>query len=196
MYPRKITAKDFLTHTAPAVRALFHEIAKEEARYKPIRESFRAAHGIHYFDFITADLNEDFDERQVQHKFEMAAEAKMQALLISQSIEVLCGAVLQIGKQGISLILKGGERYSRGRHIGSQNLSNVIWHGRNQAVHWEDGVPTNVNTQACFEKLKNDFGKQFEFGATPRNMAWDLWSVIGWCAYEEYEGDMKEILEQ
>jgi len=196
MYPRKITAKDFLTHTAPAVRALFHEISEEEARYKPIRESFKAAHDMHYFDFITADLNEDFDEHQMQHKFGMAAEAKVQALLISQSIEVLCGAVLQIGKQGISLILKDEERYSRGRFVGTQKLSNVIWHGRNQAMHWEDGVPKNVHTKDCFEELKNYFGKQFEFGVTPRNMAWDLWPVIGWGAYEEYEADMKNILEQ
>ena len=194
--PRKITAKDFLEHTAPAVKTLFRAISDEEARFKPIKESFECAHIVNRWDFITSDLNEDFDERQVQHKFVRAAESKMQALLISQSIEVLCGAVFQIGKQGISLILTGNERYSRGRLIGSQKLSNVIWHGRNQAMHWEDGVPNLEYTKQCFDALARDFGQQFEFSTSPRNMAWDLWAVIGWGSYNDFESDMRDIFEE
>ena len=196
MYPRDITAKDFIKHTAPAVKALFDAIAEEEKRYTPIKGSYESAHETHYADFITSHLNEDFDEHQVQHKFVQAAEAKMQALLISQSIEVLCGAILQIAKQGVSLILEGNERYTRGKTIGTQHLSNVIWHGRNQAMHWEDGPPANTYTITCFETLEAEYGPQFKIGESPRNLAWDIWNVIGWSSYEEYERDIRDILEK
>lgn len=196
MYPRDIQANDFITHTEPAVRALFDAIREEEARYTAKKKTFESVHEMHYMDFITADLSEDFDDRQIQHKFTQAAEAKIQAILISQSIEVLCGAVLQIAKQGISLVLKGLDRYIRGRYIESQNLSNIIWHGRNQAMHWEDGVPTNKHTKDCFETLAKEVGPQFEFGESPRNMAWDVWNAIGWSTYEDYGRDIREVLEK
>jgi hypothetical protein len=192
---REITTVDFIEHTAPAVKALFDAIAEEKARYAPLRSAFQSAHEMHYDDFITSDLQEDFNDHQVQHKYAQAAEAKMQAFLVSQSLEVLCGAVLQIGKQGISLLLKGGDRYSKGRAIGSQPLSNVVWHGRNQAMHWEDGPPTNKYMQGCFQTLAREFGAQFEFKESPRNMAWDVLSTIGWLSYDEYEKDMREILD-
>ena len=195
MFPRDIKAKDFIEHTEPAVKALIDAIAVEKARYTPLLDAFENAHKMHFMDFTTADLNEDFNECLVQHKFAQAAEAKMQALLISQSIEVLCGAVLQIAKQGISLILEGNDMYSRGRMIGSQHLSNVIWHGRNQSMHWELGTLTHDYTKKCFKTLTKDFGKQFDFGESPRNLAWDLWEIIRWSSYEDYEGDIREMLE-
>lgn len=194
MYSRTITAKDFIEHTAPAVKALFQAMCAEEARYKPLKESIGREQNRHYSDFSTADINDDFDELQVQNKFVQSAEAKMQMTLITYSIEVLCGAVFQIAKQGISLVLKESDRYSKGRSIGSQKLSNIIWHGRNQAMHWEEGIPTKGLTKACFDTLKADFGKQFEFDGSPKNMAWNLWAVIGWDSYEKYESDMKVIL--
>lgn len=194
MYPRDIKGKDFINSTESAVRALFDGITAEESRYKPLKEAYESAHKVHYKDFITAELSDDFDDHQVQHKFVLAAEAKMQAYLISQSIEVLCGAVFQIAKQGMSLILDGGEKFSRGRMIGSQHLSKVIWHGRNQAMHWEDGNPTNQYTKRCFEILAEEFGPQFEFDESPRNLAWELWKVIGWSSYEDYERDIQDIL--
>lgn len=192
MLPRQITPDDFIEHTAPAVEALFDAISREKARYEPIKRSFHGVHEIHYFDFITSDLQEDFDDRQVQHKYAQAAEAKMQALFVSQSIEVLCGAVLQIAKQGISLLLDD-DRCSEGRSIGSQPLSNVIWHARNQAMHWEDGRIKNKHTRECFKVLAREFGEQFEFKDSPRNMAWDVVSVIDWSSYSDYEKDMRAI---
>lgn len=197
MLPRDITGQDFLKHTGPAVNALFAGIASEEERFPPLRDALDGARKMHYWDFLTADLNDDFDEFYGQHKFAQAAEAQMQALLVSQSIEVLCGAVFQIAKQAISLVLHDKDRYCKGRKIGSQHLSAVIWHGRNQAMHWERGVPDPKRdkwTIDCFKMLREDFGAQFEFSDTPRNMAWDLWKVIGWTSYEAYEVDMKEIL--
>ena len=196
MYPRDITATDFIEHTSSAVASLFDAISKEEARYAPIKEALQGAHEMHYACFITSDLNEDFDDHQVQHKFAQAAEAKMQAFLVSQSIEVMCGAVLQIAKQGISLILEGNDRYTRGRNIGSQHLSNVIWHGRNQAMHWEEGAPANTYTQTCFKTLSSEFSSRFEIGEHSRNLAWDVCNVIGWSSYEEYEQDIRAILEK
>ncbi len=194
MLPREITAEDFLEHTRPAVSMLFDAIGKEEIRFEPIKNLLQTKHKMRYWDFINADLNDDFDEIQIQSKFVQAAETRMQALLVSQSIEVLCGSVFQIAKQGMSLILKKSDRYIKGRKIGTQYLSNVIWHGRNQAMHWEDGPPTLVFTKNCFKTLEKEFGNKFDFGTSPQNMAFVLWSVIDWNSYDDYLKDMKEIL--
>jgi hypothetical protein len=62
------------------------------------------------------------------------------------SIGALSGAVLQIAKQGISVVHGGPGAPSGkpagtppGRAIGSQELSTVIWEARNQAMHWDAG---------------------------------------------------------
>ena len=195
MLTRSITANDFIKHSGHAVSALFNAILSEESRFNHLKESHEREYEMYSRDFITSDINDDFDGHHVQHKYAQAAEAKIQAFLVSQSIEVLCGSVYQIARQGISLVLKDGERFTKGRKIGSQNLSNIIWHGRIQAMHWEDGVPTNPHTKRCFETLKNEFGNQFEYGPSPRNMAWDLWSVIRWASYDDYLKDLNEILD-
>lgn len=196
MLPRKITAADFIEHTAPAVRALFDTVAAERGRYEPKQSALLRAHNMHYADFASSDLQEDFDDHQVQHKFVRAAEAKMQAILVSQSVDVLCGAILQIGKQGISLILTGDARYSKGRSVGSQCISAIVWHGRNQAMHWEDGRPDpgHKHTINCFGALEEEFGSQFSFDGSPRNMAKDIISVMGWTTYQDYEKDIRDIL--
>lgn len=196
MFPRDITAQDFLQHTAPAVQELFIAIEKEVARYRLIQASLQQAQHSHYFDFTTADLSEDFDDIQVQFKFSQSSEAKMQSLLISQSIEVLCGAVFQIAKQGISLILKGSKQHRKGRNIGSQPLSNIIWHARNQAMHWEDGRTTNKNTKKCFQTLVEEFGNHFSFDLPPRNMSWDVFMLLEWNTFADYEKDLGEILDE
>jgi hypothetical protein len=47
-----------------------------------------------------------------------------------------------------------------GRLIGSQNLSVVIWEGRNQAMHWETGEARRL-TEACFETLAREVDSKY-----------------------------------
>src|ERR1700730_14801896 len=49
------------------------------------------------------------------------------------------GSLLQYAKQGISLVHHGLAACPDGRLIGSQSVKNVIWQGRNQAIHWDEG---------------------------------------------------------
>ncbi len=193
MYPKTITSEQFLEYTEPAVKSLFTSIGNEIIRYSSLKESLEKKHAFFHQDFASADIHEDFDEVRVQHMFSRAMKAKIESLLISQSIEVLCGSVYQIAKQGISLILPEQDRDSRGKEIGSQFLSNIIWNGRNQAMHWEEGTPKNKSTKECFETLEKEFGGQFQFTESPRNMAWELWKIINWASYEDYLSDLSII---
>jgi hypothetical protein len=60
----------------------------------------------------------------------------------SDSINALCGAILQIAKQGISTVHRSLNVCPDGRGIGigagREKLKNVIWQARNQSMHYEE----------------------------------------------------------
>lgn len=69
------------------------------------------------------------------------------------SLSALAGTALQYAKQGISVVHSGLASCPSGRSIGSVALKDLIWQGRNQASHWEEG---NLRPPVvlCFETLK------------------------------------------
>ena len=67
------------------------------------------------------------------------------------STAVMAGAVLQIAKQGLSLVLGGKPTPPLGRQIRGVHVSDIIWASRNQALHFEEGE-FNQHTYAVFEK--------------------------------------------
>lgn len=103
----------------------------------------------------------------------------------------IAGAILQIAKQGISFIYGPLGNCPIGRAVGSQHLSNVIWQGRNQSMHYEEGA-NKPATIACFAALEADFGPGFQLGRT--NLAAEVLRVLGWVEYEVYEADMATLL--
>jgi hypothetical protein len=86
-----------------------------------------------------------------------ALELRLEARKLS--IGALGGAVLQFGKQGLSVI--------HGRHLDdvppgrevapSAPLSHVIWQGRNQAMHWDERALKSAG-EAILRALANAFG--------------------------------------
>ncbi|MEW8288804.1 MAG: hypothetical protein AB2697_22725 [Candidatus Thiodiazotropha endolucinida] len=58
-----------------------------------------------------------------------------------ESMSGLAGAVLQIGKQSLSLRHSEKPNLSGARTIGTQNIVEVIWEGRNHSMHWDEGAP-------------------------------------------------------
>lgn len=99
----------------------------------------------------------------------------------------LAGALLQLGKQAISLVHGGLGTCPAGRQIGAQDLSTVIWQARNQALHWEDGR-LREPVLACFRQLEADFGGKF---ATPlaTNLAFEVVETLGWHTSDDVDGD-------
>ena len=78
-----------------------------------------------------------------------------------------------------------------GRIIGQESLKNIIWQGRNQAMHFEEGKYRKVVVK-CFTKLEINFGNRFEL--SDKNLAYDVLMLLGWESYTAYEKDMTLLL--
>jgi hypothetical protein len=111
------------------------------------------------------------------------------------SVQAVCGSILQIAKQGISTVY-GRQRTSAptGRSIGSLELRDIIWQGRNQAIHYEDNQfqPPVVD---CFATLEKEQGEQFSLtNHAGQNLAKQIIHLLGWTTYDRYEADMNSLL--
>ena len=87
-------------------------------------------------DRIAADLEE------ARERFQAAA----------FSVSVLCGALLQVAKQAISVAEKGRATAFRGRRIHGLPVGEVVWETRNQSVHFEEGAWSD-GVKRVFEAL-------------------------------------------
>jgi hypothetical protein len=75
-----------------------------------------------------------------------------------------------------------------GRPIGSQFLKNVIWQGRNQAIHWEENR-LNDAVKKCFDKLVKEFDPKFANYMT-QSMAFDIVDLPGWTHFSVFRKDL------
>lgn len=103
------------------------------------------------------------------------------------STSALAGALLQYGKQGMSAAYGAASNWPEGRRIGDLAVSGIIRHGRNQAMHWEEGNP-NQGVVECFEKLAEldpVFGKYRE-----RSLAMEVVELLGWKEFADFERDL------
>jgi hypothetical protein len=106
------------------------------------------------------------------------------------SVSALCGNLLQYGKQGLSLQFgKHKHGCPEGRLVGGVPLHEVIWQGRNQALHWEDGTFTNAVTK-CFEQLAANLDPVFA-QYKQRSMAYEVISHLGWRTADDFMRDMR-----
>ena len=105
------------------------------------------------------------------------------------SIAALAGSLLQFAKQGIALRY-GIERKECpiGRIIAEMPLHEVIWQGRNQAIHWEEGG-FRKSVERCFQQLTESASPMFgEY--LIRNMAYEVVSILGWSTFDAFATDM------
>lgn len=106
----------------------------------------------------------------------------------------LCGSLLQIAKQGLSL--KYGDKVENckaGRKIKSLGIQEIIWAGRNQSMHYEEGEPTNKHTKKAFAALEADHGPQF-CAKHKTNLARLIVNLLGWTTVANYTYDMEMLL--
>lgn len=130
-----------------------------------------------------------------EYNAEQAARfAEMMRTLLIGSVQVACGALLQLAKQGISAAHGSRDAAPSGRKVGRQNLRDVVWGARNQAMHAEEGG-YRAETLAVFRKLEADFGPRFLLDDTVRHsLASEVCELLGWTEYSAFERDMRELL--
>ncbi|PTX63342.1 hypothetical protein C8P63_104189 [Melghirimyces profundicolus] len=110
------------------------------------------------------------------------------------SLQVLSGALLQIAKQGLSIVHGNFDRWPTGKVIRGNGqavtLKEIIRHGRNQSMHFEDDL--FEETKEFFDRLAAVAGdSDLSARKNPgKNLAFEVVDFLQWNDYESYESDM------
>ncbi len=203
----------YLIDTKFAAKSLIDTIHHEENQLSELTNQFDKLKKVFdhlFWDYSTADIHEDFNDLQVQHKYTQMAKfaedndlkgkkAELDSLAKSilakkDSMNSLSMSLLQIAKQGISTVHGKPSNCPAGRAIGTETLKNVIWQGRNQSIHYEEGNP-NKKVKDCFLNLANDFGDEFDLTIDyTANKARKIIDLLNWNVYKNYEHDMISLI--
>lgn len=133
--------------------------------------------------------NTYFDEdKQLYHKNKDYQKLHQQIQTHLYSIQTLCSGLLQIAKQGISIVHGGLKKCPDGRPVGTQTLRDVVWQARNQTMHYEEGN-CHPAVVAVFTTLASEFNIVFN-NYNKQNLAFEIVQLLGWINYDNYKSDM------
>ena len=195
----------YIVDTKYAVENLVRLIKEEENQIETLANKLGLAlekHKVLYADFLSKELDRDenFTEGQYLDSFyrqAMYEEEEVEPIIAEiknlesamknkkHSIDSLSGAVLQIAKQGISIKYNGLQNCPNGRVIKKGVfLKEVIWHGRNQTMHYEENI-NNRDTLTCLNNLG--------FLLVNINLSKIIIDLLEWKTYIDYETDMLSL---
>ena len=107
-----------------------------------------------------------------------------------ESMSSFAGGVLQIAKQVLSMRSSGKPVHISGaRNIGSQSIIEVIWEGRNHAMHWDEGVP-HRKVKDMLDTLSSDLKITIVIS---RNNCLSILGALGWKSADDMVADLKEL---
>jgi len=124
-------------------------------------------------------------------------------------IDIAAGAFLQISKQALSIAYGERENAPPGSRVSSTCIRDLIWHGRNQSMHYEETrVVSLVNEQGkvikgkvrstwveTFQKLNDQRPDRFIMSPPYRSLAKDVLDTLEWTYdYTKFEDDMRHLL--
>lgn len=128
-------------------------------------------------------------DKERYHKKVEVANAEERVSAREFSVAALSGNLLQYAKQGLAIQFgKKREGCPEGRSVNGLPLHEIIWQGRNQALHWEEG-DFHSPTQKCFEFLAANVDRKFAEYKN-RSMAYDVVCLLGWRTPEDLMRDM------
>lgn len=143
-----------------------------------------AGAGIHWDTYFGPDKQRHGFTDRLTH-----AREQFEARAFSRSS--MAANLLQYAKQGISITQSSLAACPDGYAIGSQVLKQVIWEGRNQSSHWEEGKP-HKGVSTCFDLLTAEAGLQFAPYKT-QNLAFEVVTLLRWTSYEAFEADLRSL---
>lgn len=179
------------------LEALSKELTRAEEQVK-----------LHQRDFQTSDLSEDFSDAYVMAAFGRATRSAQEADQLrrevvalqasigshQQATQVIAGAILQIAKQGLSLVFGSVAGVPKGRKIGSLHITDIIMQGRNQSLHHEERAFKQPVVE-LFRVLELEQGERFSLSKHPgQNRARQVAELLGWTSYAAYAQDMEMLL--
>ena len=109
------------------------------------------------------------------------------------SIRTLYGSILQIAKQGISIVHGKKMPIVIIETKSSETFHNIIRQGRNQSMHYEEG---NYHPRliSCFNNLERAFGSDFDLNTGDNKAKFVVIDVLEWRNYSDYLSTMKRLL--
>jgi len=108
-----------------------------------------------------------------------------------ESMAILAGAILQIGKQVLSFRYGTKPSHLAGvRQVGSQSVVELIWEGRNHALHWED-QKSKQPVQDMLNKLHKEGKAKIE---TDKNNACIILDALEWSDADKVIADLKTLV--
>ena len=123
-------------------------------------------------------------------------ELEMDIVSKQASIDALSGSLLQIAKQGISLVHRHIDSCPRGRSVvGGLYIKTIVWEGRNQSLHYETPNEITTNVEDMFHQLnKLDSTEPNYKPKEGINLSFKVVRALGWLDYDTYKRDMKILL--
>lgn len=107
-----------------------------------------------------------------------------------ESMAILAGAILQIGKQVLSFRFRGKPQLQNARAVGSQLVVELIWEGRNHALHWEEPKPQKP-VKDMLQKLQQDKGVKIVVGG---NNALAILAALGWSDTDTVINELRALV--
>jgi hypothetical protein len=140
--------------------------------------------GVYWETYFGADKDRYYKSQELD-----ASRARLAAHAVSRA--AVCGSLLQLAKQGISMVHAKLADCPAGRAVlGGESLKDVICQGRNQSLHWEDGE-FRAPVVACFEKLALADNRFAAYKT--KNLAPELVDVLGWRDFADFEKDLLSL---
>lgn len=200
--------EEYLKETEFATSELIKLVFQEEKEIQKLLSEIRVNENI-YNQFIAMEYDlEGVSPARLQHTYIQAMGGTSQAYIHKKieelkkslkvkdaSLKVLCGALLQIGKQGISIVHGNLEncpdlKPSSNKHL-TESLKDFIWWGRNQSLHYEEGN-FRKGVTVFFKLLRSKYGDAFALEKNS-NLAKEIVTLLKWTSYESYKMDMLSL---
>ena len=211
---KKVNMKQYLDETEYATKNLFQLIWDEEKKFRAVYQEYeKVKDRLEELEeqAATDDIDPNKDSlslivRKAIHRKSLkwarnnlkdygiyVMEKKLAVEAKRSSIAFLSGAVLQIAKQGLSIVHGKPEKWPSGRVVCGVPLSQIIRYARNQAMHYEEGL--HEEEKKCFETLNAHLSEDQKLDIT-QNMATRILELLGWIEYETYKMDMLSQFEK
>ena len=199
-------ATDYLNETESAARQIFEGLAY----YRGVLDKDPRPTFVGKVDPERRDeqLAEWYEQNQEEIRQSLAAQREYLGNTFSQA--TLAGALLQIAYMGISMFstnervpenwqssINNGSKPARfciGRCVKGVEVGLLIFAGRNQYNHWDEGELRNPS-KAIFDRLANHSSAYIDPAFDLSNEVLDTYShnivsVIGWVNYDDYLNDL------
>lgn len=124
----------------------------------------------------------------------MKYEASVRAVAVYDlAINTTAGAILQIAKQALSMRYGPLSRCPKGRNTAGTCVRDLIWQGRNQAMHYEETKRSSTWVD-LFSVLNHHYPGRFALDRPYQSKAREILDVLGWLHdYGQYQDDMRTL---